>query len=124
MTRDEEKANPYESPKIGDNELPRMTDFGLKEKCAQLLARRSEKAESPWYYVRRDLRRQVVLVAAYVSVCGALWFFGFQLLSATFAGFFIGRTVRDIRWWRTLSKEWPITREVLDWQRIEEIARQ
>ena len=98
-----------------------MTDTKLQTKCKQLLARRHAPA-TPWFYVMHDWRRQLSFAIAYLVVAGALWSIGWQLASVAFLAFFIGRIVRDIRWWRALSKEWPMTAELIDWQRVESIA--
>jgi hypothetical protein len=98
-----------------------MTDVELQTKCKQLLVRR-DQVTSPWDYIRRDWRRQLLFFIAYVAVSATLWLLDFHILSAVFAGIFLGRVIRDIRWWNVLSKEWPTTCELLDWPRIQEIA--
>ena len=98
-----------------------MTPEELKNKCKQILARRDCPA-TPWYYVVRNWRRQVLFCAGYFGIAAVFWVFDYQLLSVACLGFYIGRTVRDVRWWRALAKEWPSTSELLDWPRIERIA--
>lgn len=98
-----------------------MADTELQTKCKQLLARRHAPA-TPWFYLTHDWRRQLFFTIAYLAVAAALWSINWRLASVGFLAFFIGRIVRDIRWWRALSKEWPTTAEVIDWPRVEAIA--
>ena len=46
-----------------------------------------------------------------------------RLASVAFLAFFVGRVVRDIRWWHALAKEWPLTAKLIDWPRVEAIAK-
>jgi hypothetical protein len=125
MANGEEKTNPYEPSRTLYDDRSRKTEAGLKQKCAQLLTRRNEiDGTLWWYYLKRDWRRQLTFGTAYAAICGSLWYLGFQLLTVALIGFIAGRSIRDLRWWAALSKEWPMTRELLDWQKIEEIARQ
>ena len=98
-----------------------MAESQLQSKCLQLLARRSTPA-TPWFYVLRDWKRQLLFTIAYLALAAALWASNWHLFSVGFLAFFIGRAVRDIRWWRALTKEWPTTAELIDWPRVEAIA--
>lgn len=98
-----------------------MTPAELQQKCKQLLARRDSPA-TPWYYVIRDWRRQLLFCIAYFGVAAGLWLLDCRLLSVAFLAFYVGRTVRDLRWWKALAREWPSTKELLDWPRIESLA--
>lgn len=90
-------------------------------KAKQLLARRSVP-NSAWFYVRRDWRRQVAFLAAYVAIPIALWYLNTTMIAIAAAGFFVGTKVRDVRRWVALSREWPTTSEMLDWPKIEALA--
>lgn len=98
-----------------------MADAQLHTKCKQLLARRDTSA-TPWFYAMHDWRRQLFFAIAYLAIAGALWSINWHLASVAFLAFFVGRTVRDIRWWNSLSKEWPTTAKLIDWPRVESIA--
>jgi len=93
----------------------------LREKARLLLARR-DSAPGVSFYVRPAWKRKTYFAVAYVGLSIAFWFLVHPLASMAFAGFFIGHTVRDIRWWHALSKEWPTTVELLDWPKIQRLA--
>lgn len=90
-------------------------------KAKQLLSRR-DGPNSAWYYLRRDWRRQCVVLMAYVAIVVVLWLQGFTMGAIAIGCFFAGTKIRDVRWWMALAREWPTTRELLDWQKIEAIA--
>ena len=98
-----------------------MARSDLTTEAKQLLARRSAPS-SPWFYISRDWRRQVLFLAAYVVIPIVLWFLGMTAVALAAACFFAGIKFRDIRWWIALAKEWPTTTELLDWPKIETIA--
>ncbi|WP_404309307.1 hypothetical protein [Neorhodopirellula lusitana] len=100
-----------------------MADTQLQTKCRQLLAGR-DTPTTPLFYLVHDWRRQLVFAIAYVAVAAALWSINWRLASVAFFAFFVGRIVRDIRWWRALAKEWPTTAELIDWPRVEAIANE
>lgn len=100
-----------------------MTDVELKTTCRELLARRND-VRGPSYYFRQTWRRHLLFVIAYLSVSGILWMLDFRIVSGVFAGFLIGRIIRDIRWWQALARQWPTNCELLDWPKIERIAAQ
>ena len=108
---------------VGKRTSTSMASVTLKIKCGQLLERRRTKA-TWWYYLRRDWRRQLAFATAYIAIVAATWALGMHLLSVGFAGYFIGRTIRDLRWWHVLSKEWLTTCELVDWSKVEDIAGQ
>lgn len=93
----------------------------LRDKAKALLARRALPS-GIGFYVRRHWRRKLLLLSAQVVCIAALWSVDQHTLAVAFAGFFIGRSVRDVEWWRALSSEWPDTVELLDWERVARIA--
>ncbi len=93
----------------------------IAAKAKQLLARRSAM-NTPWFYVWRDWRSQLLFLLAYTAIPIALWSLNSTILAVAVACFFVGAKLRDVRWWVALSKEWPATAEFVDWQKVEELA--
>jgi len=98
-----------------------MAENAISAKAEQLLARRSA-SNGPWFYVRRDWRRQLLVLLVDIAIPVALWFFNLTVLAVAIACFFIGTKLRDVRWWVALSREWSVTSEFIDWQKVEELA--
>ncbi len=98
-----------------------MSQSDITTLAKQLLTRRSVP-NSPWFYVSRDWRRQLLFLVAYISIPIALWYLDIAIAAVAAACFFAGTKIRDIRWWVALSKQWPATSELLDWAKIETIA--
>ncbi len=98
-----------------------MSQADITTKAKQLLARR-QAPNSPWFYLSRDWRRQVVFILAYIAIPIASWSMNLRLLAVAMACFFIGAKIRDVRWWFALSKEWPTTSKLIDWDKVEAIA--
>lgn len=99
-----------------------MKQVPIAVQARLLLARRNDTNDM-WYYLRRDLRRQTVVVLGYAFVAIGLWCLGWRMTSMAAAGFFMGSKVRDLRWWAALSGQWDSTADLLDWPRIEELAK-
>ena len=98
-----------------------MTEQTLRKQAIALLARR-EHPGGVMYYLSKDWRRQLVFAIAYLLVALALWHAHWVCATVGWVGFFVGRTVREFRWWRALSVQWPQTAELLDWNKIESLA--
>lgn len=87
----------------------------------QLLSRRGVP-NSPWFYVSRNWRMQLLFLAAYIAIPAVFFYLNVTMLGVASACFFAGSKIRDVRWWIALSKQWPTTSELLDWAKIEMIA--
>ena len=89
---------------------------------AQRLIARRNAANGLWFYASLNWRRQLLFLAGYIAVPIGLWYLGWNIIAVAFVGFFVGTKIRDVRWWVAISKQWPLTAEFLDWQKIEAIA--
>ena len=98
-----------------------MPQSSLTAKAQLLLARRSAP-NTLWFYIGRNWQIQLLFLVAYIAIPVALWFLDFAILAMAAACFFAGAKIRDVRWFVTFSREWPTTAELLDWDKIEEIA--
>lgn len=66
--------------------------------------------------------KYVLFTVGYLLVIGGLWNLENYLAAAAFAGFLVGRTLRDFRWISTIAHEWETTKELIDWERVQLLA--
>ncbi|MCA9150822.1 MAG: hypothetical protein KDA92_16035 [Planctomycetales bacterium] len=111
-------TNPYSTP----NSLPPLASRVEIITVARRLMERRETAPGIGFYLRQIWRRQLVFLVAYAAMAYLLWSLGMQLLTGAYICFILGAKLRDLRWYWTLSRQWPTTSELLDWPKIEAIA--
>lgn len=97
---------------------------------ATRLLERKNKDSSIAQMILRNYRRYIIYALAV--------FFSFYLASEvsyennpdlyiffiTVAGIFIGIICRDIEWFRTITKVWPFNQKIIDWEKVEELAKE
>ena len=89
---------------------------------ARALLERRDTTPGVAYYWRTQWRRQLLFLILYLGVAAALNAVQWNVAAWLFLGFTIGRTLRDIRWYQTLAREWPSNAELLDWDKIQRLA--
>jgi hypothetical protein len=62
-----------------------MVQPDLTTKAKQLLSRRTVPS-NVWFYLRRDWRRQVAILTAYVAIPIAFWFLDMKMIATAAAG--------------------------------------
>jgi hypothetical protein len=55
------------------------------------------------------------------GVAALWWWGGWQLGGMLIAGILLGCIWRDIVWFSLTVKNWPLSKEVTNWQRVEEL---
>ena len=98
-----------------------MAQDAVAQKAKLLLVRRAAP-RGPWFYVARDWRRHLLFLIAYIAIPIAFWLLNLPMLAFAAACFFAGSKIRDVRWWVALAREWPVTVELIDWQKVEHFA--
>jgi hypothetical protein len=98
-----------------------MKTLTLEAKARQLWHGRNE-FRSVWFYLRRNAVRHCVMTVIFDAVIAATWWSQWQTISLGLFGFWLGRLMRDLAWYRGLSAEWPTTAQLLDWTKIESLA--
>ncbi len=109
------QPNPYETPRS------QHPDGDLAGKARRLLERRDQPITLV-RYLSENWRRHLVVAIAFGLLIAAAWQTGNNGLAVMIASFWTGRFVRDVQWFRTLAREWPSTKELLDWKKIEHLA--
>jgi Flp pilus assembly protein TadB len=98
-----------------------MNTISLRDKARRVLARRQLEA-GVGMYLRQNAARHLFFSAIFWLLIILLWAIGQHAAAFVIAGFWAGRLVRDIQWYRQLAAEWDTTRELLDWQKVEALA--
>jgi hypothetical protein len=94
----------------------------LRDKARLVLQRR---ATPPGIggYVRQHAVRHLVFSAIFWLIIVVAWSVGQHAAAFIVAGFWAGRLTRDLQWYSRLAAEWETTRELLDWQKVESLAK-
>jgi hypothetical protein len=98
-----------------------MKTLSLPDKARLLWTRRNETV-SVWTFLRQNASRHLFYTALFWTMIVVCWIQDVPLMPFLLFGFWLGRLSRDIAWYRRLSIEWPSTRELLDWPKIESLA--
>ena len=82
-----------------------------------------DKPPTVLWYVRRSWRAYLLLGC----VCGGgiaffLWG-GWPIASGFFAGFLLAAVARDLRWYSQFVQSWPLSNEITNWNRVDELLR-
>jgi len=58
-----------------------------------------------------------------VSGFGIVFFVwaGWPSASSLFAGLLLATVLRDLGWYSRIVRSWPLTREITDWERVDEL---
>ena len=73
-----------------------------------------------WLF-RQSARTYLLLLAVMIPLGAYYWAVGVPLLSVFFAGLFIGTIARDYKWHRQFVRDWPLSREITDWGRVDDL---
>lgn len=111
-------SNPYESSKT--RAFP-VDEGQLKVRARQLLLRRDSDS-GMWFYARYTWPRHLIASSIYIACFAYFWYLGHQYFAIVLGAFFFGLKARDLAWWRALAREWPITANFIDWQKVEDLA--
>lgn len=98
-----------------------MPALDLKTKAQHFLDRR-DAPDGIGFYIRHHGGRQVLFFFAYAAIVSGLWFLNRPMSATIVAAFYVGRSVRDVQWWRVMAREWPTTARFVDWQKVEATA--
>ena len=115
-------TNPYQSPQP-PAPLATVSRDRLAE-TARLLIKRRDDAEGVGFYLRRIWRRELAL-HTFVALC--VWLLvtlEYPWPAALLAAMILTRSFRDLVWYRMFARQWPVTRELLDWEKVERLARE
>jgi len=98
-----------------------MDNAKLRDKARLLLARKQVQVGLATY-LRHYAGRHLLFTAIFWLLIVVAWSVGQQAASLVIAGFWAGRLLRDIQWYRRFASEWESIRELLDWNRVERLA--
>ena len=98
-----------------------MPEEMLRTKARLLLERRARDEGIAWY-IRKAWKWKILVAFCYVLLFIASLLMDNYVLASALAGFYLGQTIRELQWWRALSREWGSSMELLNWQKIESLA--
>ena len=110
------QPNPYEPPRTVAAE-----NAHLILKARRLLERRHQPLSAIRFF-SGQWRRHLVVTICFGLLCVVAWQIENRYLAIGLAAFWAGRIVRDIQWYRTVVLEWESTKELLDWEKIEQLG--
>lgn len=93
-------------------------------KRARLLLDKQHEQGSLWQRLKKYGWGYVIRLGVFFVMIGILFGMGYTLMPACLLAFVLGQRLRDIQWFRALAKEWPYTEQLLDWAKIEALARE
>ena len=73
------------------------------------------------WLLRQSMRSYLLLLAIMIPLGAYYWQAGTPALSAFFAGLFIATVARDYRWHKQFVRDWPLSREITDWDLVDEL---
>ena len=65
----------------------------------------------------------LILLVLSSIVTALVWFFVQSAVGCLFITFILGAIVRDIGHFRRTVRNWPLVREITDWEKAEELGR-
>lgn len=74
-----------------------------------------------WYF-RVNWRLYAYIGALCAGAVLLLAWGGMSILSGFFAGFLLALVLRDFRFFSLFVNSWPLSREITDWQRVDELV--
>jgi hypothetical protein len=113
--------NPYQSPERWSTEL--ASDKKLV-KTAILLSKRRGERVGVGHYLSGVWRRELVVFLVVGLLLWALVAMEYPWVATLLGAMMLTRFLRDLVWYRVLARQWPATCELLDWEKIERLARQ
>lgn len=93
------------------------------KELAQLRTMIAFRASPPtvgWYVKRAWKAYAWLALVGGASVAFFSWG-GWPHVSTFFAGLVSATVIRDLRWFRVLAKNWPVSEAITNWQRVDEL---
>jgi hypothetical protein len=120
--------NPYKPPAspVSPTDAPSSAtdppDAFLVKKAREILPFKDFEGASFW---RAFLDFGLLLRGAgCLSIALAVWLIGLDYGAVAIVGFFLGSSIRDVWIISTSLKEWKAMRILIDWEKVQTIARQ
>ena len=90
---------------------------------AELLRSRRNNPPTVGFYIRQSAGRHLLFAALFWLLIAVAWWSDLAFIGWLFGGVWAGRLFRDVQWYQRLTAEWETTTELVDWQKVETIAR-
>lgn len=70
---------------------------------------------------RRAWRAYALLVVVIGLVAVYFYLHGLIAASSFLLGLLVATLIRDLRWHRQLVRDWPLSNEITDWEKVDEL---
>ena len=93
------------------------------KQAKRLRVARRFRASPPklFWYVKSYWRSYLFLSALGAFAIGIFAWAGWPIVAGFFAGLVLGTFVRDFRWYKQFVEGWPLTNEITNWDRVDEL---
>jgi hypothetical protein len=83
------------------------------------------RAEPPTlsFYLQQNGKRHLLFIALYSLLAAAAFAISNYWLASVIIAFAVGRQTRDLEWYRTLTRDWPLTEFFVDWKKVDDVAQ-
>jgi hypothetical protein len=110
--------NPYKSP-----ETMNTSGTPLADKARRLLVMR-RSGISVSLYVRQIRVHHVLSLTICIASILLLVAIAQHSAALFVGGVLLGRVLSEIRWYRSIAREWKTTEQLIDWEKVESLATQ
>jgi len=73
------------------------------------------------WYIRGVWRYYLAILVFFLAVICFYTWAGWPLASAFVAGMLTAVLLRDLKWYRQMARGWPLSREITNWERVDEL---
>jgi hypothetical protein len=94
----------------------------LLQRKARLLQKLRSDTPTAAGYLRQNAGRHLIFSIGFWLLFFGSWLLGYHVAAFIVGGFWAGRLMRDIQWYRALAREWETTQEFIDWNKVDTLA--
>jgi hypothetical protein len=97
----------------------------IEQQLARHMLAHKERDYSIGYILRQSMWRYVAMIVVAAAMFGVFSCARAPMIKYCFMCYFgmaLGTMLRDFAWFIKLSRQWPFTRSIINWQMVEAIA--
>lgn len=99
----------------------------LNKQQRSTLLRTKEFRDKPLPIIGSMLRSWKIHLLLTVLIGGdsfLFWYMGFVKISIACLGVLIGALIRDLAWFRTQARLWPMNCEIINWEKVDKLLQE
>lgn len=109
--------NPYSSP-----DAPAGPSPTTEQQLARYMLEVREEGYTAGLFLRRNSKGYLIQLTQHVAAIALCIYAQQWNLIYVIAGMIIGKSIRDLSWFRGIRKTWPLSEKVTDWEKVQRIA--